>query len=86
MLQSAVEKADDEVTAGGIQRVQKMSIAVWCGFPLVWLLAAGNVLTLQTEEILWSFLDLFAKLILQAALFHNAIQPQVGDQLLSVGL
>ena len=74
MFQSAIDACHEhDKSRVGIARLRTISLVIWWGFAVVWTLAALELISMQTEEIMWSFCDLFAKLLLEAALFQGTM-------------
>jgi len=78
MFELAIGECDErDAAVDNIRRLRAVSFVIWWGFAVVWVLAAlspnDELVTAQTEEWMWSFCDIFAKLLLEAALFQGTM-------------
>nr|AHH02143.1 protein 79 [synthetic construct] len=64
-----------EGTSRALGRLKLLTIVVWTTFPVVWLASAlyPDSISAQLEEILWCLCDLFAKLLLGAAVHRGTL-------------
>lgn len=64
MYTSAIDEAGDDLAArSSLRALRGFTVTVWTVFPVIWAVVQLELVSLKTEEILWSFADVFGEWI-----------------------
>jgi signal transduction histidine kinase len=70
---AAADKLSEKNGVASVRLVSISSLVIWVAFPVVWLLAAANLISMPAEEMWFSFLDIISKLVLGSALLQGTL-------------
>lgn len=73
MYTDAIDGAgeSDRAAQGSLRALRGFTVTFWSVFPMIWALVQAQVVSIRTEELLWSLADICGKIFFSTSLLHG---------------